>query len=286
MSINGKKKKVWIVICEDMWDDDYATHPIDILQKKWAELIINISASPFGIGKQNKRDRLLTQKSKDIDILYVNHTGIQNNGKNIFVFDWASTYFITWKKQFQCPSFVEGLYPISYNKMNHQEDIELIYTALISALQKFFDFFGKKKVVIWLSGWVDSAIVAALCTIALGSERVIAINMPSRFNSSTTKNIAQKLAKNLWIKYLIFPIQESVDQTVKQFESILWIKIQWLVLENIQARDRWSRLLAWISASLGALFTNNGNKTEIAQGYATLYGDVNGSICPLGDIYI
>ncbi len=285
LSIDGKKTKVWIIICEDMRDDDYSTHPIDILQKKWAELIINVSASPFGIGKQNKRDRLLSEKSKRVGIIYVNHTGIQNNGKNIFVFDGASTYFVKWEKQFQCPSFVEWLYPISYTKMNHQEDIALIYNALISTLQKFFDFFGKKKVVIWLSGGMDSSISAALCTIALGPKRVIAVNMPSRYNSSTTKNIAHRLAKNLWIEYLIFPIQESVDQTVKQFESILWIKIQWLVLENIQARDRWSRLLAWISASLGALFTNNGNKTEIAQGYATLYGDVNGSICPLGDLY-
>ncbi|MBP8016422.1 NAD(+) synthase [Candidatus Gracilibacteria bacterium] len=285
ITINQVKKKVGVIICEDMWDDDYVIKPSEFLKQNSAELILNISASPFGIGKQDKRDRILSKKSQKGEIVYLNNVGIQNNGKNIFVFDGASTIYKNGNKIMQAPSFKDGNFDDKEGINNGINKTEKIFEALTYGLKEFFKTIGNKKVVIGLSGGIDSAVVAALCTIALGKENVIAVNMPSENNSSTTKNLAKNLASNLQIEYLVCPIQESFDYTKKQIEDVLDTKLEGLVLENIQSRDRGSRILAAISAAKNAVFTNNGNKTEIALGYATIYGDICGAICPIGDLY-
>lgn len=283
--INNIKRKVGVIICEDMWDEDYFAKPTEILKSKWAELIFNLSSSPFGNWKQWKRDRILEEKSKNIELIYANNVWIQNNWKNIFVFDGASVIYKNWKKIAQAESFKETGITLKSGIENEKEEIEKIFESLVYAIRQYFKLIKKEKVVLWLSGWVDSAVVAALMTLALWKENVITVNMPSRFNSETTKDLAREQALRLWVKYFTFPIQESVDNTAKEFEKIFGKKIEWLVLENIQARDRWSRVLAWVSAIYNAVFTNNWNKSEIAQGYATLYWDVNWSICPIWDLY-
>ncbi|EKE27687.1 MAG: hypothetical protein ACD_3C00170G0003 [uncultured bacterium (gcode 4)] len=283
--INWEEKKVGVIICEDMWDDDYYAKPVEILKEKWAALIINISASPFGIGKSDKRDRILAIKSLWIEMIYANNVWIQNNGKNIFVFDGSSVVFNNWNKASQAKAFTDKNLDEWNSVENWETEIEKICNALIYGIKEYFKLIKKDKVVLWLSGWVDSAVVAALMVLALGKENVITVNMPSRFNSKTTQNLAQKQAEILWIEYYVFPIQDAVDLTALEFEKIFGKLPSWLVLENIQARDRGSRVLAWLAALKGAVFTNNWNKSEIAQGYATLYWDVNWSICPIWDLY-
>lgn len=283
--IDWVKRKVGIIICEDMWDSDYNFKPVEILKSKWADLIINLSASPFGIGKQAKRDSILSEKSEWIDFVYANNVWLQNNWKTIFSFDGASVIYKDWVKVAQAKWFQESLLDSNSGINNWEAEIEKVFSSLIYGIREFLASINQKKVVIWLSWWIDSAVVAALLVLAIGRKNVVAVNMPSKFNSSTTKNIAEKLATKLGIEYLVAPIQESVDYTKTQIEEVLWKPISDLAYENIQARDRGGRLLAGISASLGAVFTNNGNKTEIALGYATLYWDVNGSFCPIWDLY-
>jgi NAD+ synthase (glutamine-hydrolysing) len=136
---------------------------------------------------------------------------------------------------------------------------------------------------------VDSAVVTALCADALGAENVITVNMPSKHNSDLTKDIAKDIADMLGVTYLVAPIQDAVDMTRTELEAITGKAIatngpNTLVYENIQARDRSARILSGIASLYDAVFTNNGNKVEAYEGYATLYGDVSGAIAPLGDL--
>jgi NAD+ synthase (glutamine-hydrolysing) len=119
---------------------------------------------------------------------------------------------------------------------------------------------------------------------ALGKEKILGVNMPSKFNSDLTKNLAQRLAINLDIDYKIIPIQDGVDLTIEQLKENNF-EINEITKENIQARDRGSRILAGVAACVGGVIINNSNKTEMALGYTTLYGDMNGAICPLADLY-
>lgn len=144
---------------------------------------------------------------------------------------------------------------------------------------------GQKKLVIGLSGGIDSALVAMLAVRAIGAPNIIAVNMPSVYNSDTTKDLARDLARELSIEYHIVPIQESVDFTKAQIGNILGIKVEGLMEENIQARDRGSRVLMAVAAQPGCMMTNNGNKLEMATGYASIAGDLNGAIAPIADLY-
>ncbi len=282
---DGNNYKVWVILCEDMWDDDYYAKTVDILKEKWAGLIFDLSCSPFWIGKQGKRDKILTVKSKGIEMIYSNNVWIQNNGKNIFLFDWASVIYKDWKKIAQADSFEDTQLDKVSQIAEDSREIAKISNWLIYWIKEYFSLIKKDKVVLWLSWWIDSAVVAALMVLALWKDNVACVNMPSVFNSNMTQDYAKRQAELLWIEYNVFPIQEAVDMTVNDFEQIFWERPSWLVLENIQARDRWSRVLAWFAALRWAVFTNNGNKSEIALGYATLYGDVNWSICPIWDLY-
>lgn len=140
-----------------------------------------------------------------------------------------------------------------------------------------------------MSGGVDSSVVAALLTIALGVKQTIGITMPSQFNSDETINIAENVAKKLGIEFLRIPIKQIADiniqlllQHLKSFDSNL--ELEPILVENIQAKIRGTTILSNVAAQLHAFFTNNGNKVEIATGYATLYGDVGGAIAPIGDL--
>jgi NAD+ synthase (glutamine-hydrolysing) len=233
--------------------------------------------------------------------------GIQNNGKNIFLFDGNSTIYNPdgsllkvatdyTEETIKATLFGEKTETIPNPAINDEKDKEELYTGLIFGIRKFFDNFTSKKVVIGLSGGIDSALSAVLLAEALGAENVYAINMPSQFNSETTKGAAHKLAQNLGIHYATISIQNSYENTIRELESAVFerldgsrasttIKLSGSNKENIQARDRGSRILAGIASALGAVFVNNGNKTETAFGYATLYGDVNGAIPPIADLY-
>ncbi|MBO4400213.1 MAG: NAD(+) synthase [Selenomonadaceae bacterium] len=237
-------------------------------------------------------------------LVYVNAVGVQNNGKNIFPFDGESRiYNRDGKVIHEVAPFHENLSVVELDGLESLPALELpeeppvagIYRALSFGVEKFLAQIGMKKVVIGISGGIDSAVAAALYSKILGVENVLLVNMPSAFNSDTTKNLSETLAKNLGCKYVVLPIQDSVDATVKQIESTPVtflsygsteeIKISGFVRENIQARDRSSRILSALAAAVGGVFTCNANKAETTIGYATMYGDAAGFMAALADLW-
>ena len=291
LRVGGTRRKVGVLLCEDLWDDDYAFKPVDVLKAKGADVIVNLSASPFGIGKQAKRDRVLAARTRGCECFYVNATGAQDNGKNVFLFDGASPVFVDGRKVAQGASFQEGIVSKGSGVVDDPPEIVKVHGAIVAGLRATLARIGAKQVVIGLSGGIDSGLVAALCVEALGAANVIGVNMPSRYNSATTRGLAAELAERLGIRCHVAPIEEAVDVSRRQIESLTGVPVAGLVDENIQARDRGSRVLAGLAAQLGAIerhgvvFTNNGNKTEVAQGYCTLYGDVGGAVAPIADLY-
>jgi len=285
--IDWIKKKVWITICEDLWDDSYCVKPVNELKKNWSDIIVNISSSPYYIWKHSDRELLLQRQSKDTSIYYSNNVWVQNNWKNYYIMDWDSAIYKDWKKINSRVTLDETIITETKEDINDFEYSEIwaIHKKIIYWIKEFFNQIWKQKVVIGLSWGLDSAVVAGLMVEAIWKENVIAINMPSKYNSNTTKDLAEKLANNLGIEYKIIWIEESVIHTKNQIEEVFWTKIEWIVDENIQARDRWARILAVVAASQNAVFTNNGNKTEIALWYATLYWDVAWAISPIWDLY-
>ena len=269
-------------------------------------IAFKIAAEPFRTGAQAKRDEIFSAKVKSTKspVIYVNAIGIQNRGKTVYTFDGASTIYNSkgevvqraesYKENLQVTE-LENIDKMPVLKESATEEIAEIYQALSFGVEKFLKQIGMKKVVIGISGGIDSAVAAALYTKILGAENVLLVNMPSVFNSATTKGLSEQLAKNLGCKYCVVPIQESVDFTVKQLEgtkikflskkSSEQLKISSFVKENIQARDRSSRILAALAASIGGGFTCNANKAESTVGYATLYGDEAGFLSALADLW-
>lgn len=301
---------VGLILCEDMWSDDYSVKPVKILQQHDSDIIVNISCSPWTWRKNDKRHRVIKDRLKEhpVPFIYVNNIGIQNNGKNIYLFEGNTTFYNSdgsvhkvaanyTEKVLRAGITAEGREKFaSVPVLSKAQDTKELYRGLIFGVKRMFEFLGNPNAVIGLSGGIDSAVSATLLTLALGSEKVFAVNMPSKFNSETTKSAAFKLAGNLGINYASVPIQDSFEYTTKQLNSTVFkqldgsdrqtrVQLSDLNEENVQARDRGSRILAGIASALGAVFTNNGNKTEIAIGYATLYGDVNGAIAIIGDLY-
>ncbi len=296
LSIAGVARKVGVILCEDMWDDDYAFKPVETLVAKGAGIILDLSASPFGIGKQSKRDRILEVRSRGCEFYYANCTGAQDNGKNVFVFDGASPIYVDGRKVAQGPGFREAFVGKATGTLPETlqpETVEIakVRDAVVVGLRATLTRVGASKVVIGLSGGIDSAVVAALTVEAIGPQNVIGLTMPSRYNTATTRGLAAELAAGLGIRFLVAPIEEAVEATRRQIAGLTGSPVAGLVDENIQARDRGSRLLAAVASQIGAIercgvvFTNNGNKTELAQGYCTLYGDVNGAVAPIADLY-
>ena len=306
ITLQNKKISLGCLLCEDGWSDDYAIAPMKILKEKGADLFINISASPYTFGKNNKRNRVFAAQAKEYNcpLIYVNHIGLQNNGKTLYTFDGSSTVYDRFGEIAAfCPPYQEELQvwnwqdvsAVSAVKMKEHDTIENIFQALTYGIRKFLHNIHMKKVVIGVSGGIDSAVAAALYTHILGPENVLLINMPSVYNSATTKDLASRLAQNLGCQYGIFPIQEVVDYTIRQFESTpisypgrkvnTNLQISSFTAENIQARDRSARVLAGAAASFGGGFTCNANKAETTVGYSTLYGDQSGFLAALADLW-
>ena len=268
------------------------------------DLQVNIASTPFRIGE----DKILTEKfsaqarKTNSPLIYVNATGIQSNGKVVYTFEGNSTVYNAGGKIVHgIELYEEDLNVIELDEINSMPTLELadyeevdeIYSAISYGVEKFLQKIKISKVVIGISGGIDSAVAAALYTKILGAENVYLVNMPSVFNSATTRGLSERLAKNLGCNYAVMPIQESVDYTVKQLEEteflrggkVSHLKVSSFVKENIQARDRSSRILAAVAASVGGVFTCNANKAESTVGYATLYGDAAGFLCALADLW-
>lgn len=305
IEINGEKINLGLTICEDAWSSNYNLSPIDILNEK-TDLFINISSSPYTLIKDTKRHKMYSDISKKYNkpLIYVNNVGIQNNGKTVYTFDGGSSAYDN-NGNIICASnrYEERLYYIEMNltkkefpkaiKINEENEYKLIYDTIIYGIRKFMKSIGINKVVIGVSGGIDSALSSAVYVNAIGKDNVLLVNMPSRFNSNTTKNLAKTLAENLGCAYMVVPIQESVDFTIKQIETCKiikdgeesFLKVSSFIAENIQARDRSSRILSGLAASFGGVFTCNANKTETMVGYSTLYGDGAGFFAALADLW-
>lgn len=307
IEIKGEKIKLGLTICEDAWSKNYLFSPMDIINiNKDTDLFINISSSPYTLVKDSKRHSMYGEiaSKHNTPLIYVNNVGIQNNGKTVYTFDGGSSVYdnngnlLLLGKRYE-----ENLYFIDIDVKNKvfpkpievkdENEYKLIYDTVIYGIRKFMKSIGINKVVIGVSGGIDSALSSAMYVNAIGKDNVLLVNMPSKFNSDTTKNLAKTLSDNLGCGYMIVPIQESVDYTVKQLESSPIIKdgkennltISSFVIENIQARDRSSRILSAIAASIGGVFTCNANKTETMVGYSTMYGDGAGFFACLADLW-
>lgn len=292
ISINGND--IGFLLCEDLWSADYSFSPVDALAP-YCDLIVNLSCSPFTMGKNDKRNRVFSENAKkhNTPIIYVNNVGLQNNGKTVYTFDGESCiYDHNGDINILFDSFEENHKTISFNVDQEfakytpvPDGIEMIHKSIKYGIKKFLDQFNIKKVVIGASGGIDSAVVATLMAEVLDDPKnLYLVNMPSKFNSNTTKDLAKELADNIGCNYLIMPIEDSVDLTVKQLRDNGLVVSQ-LVSENIQARDRSSRILASVAASVGGVFTCNANKTEMTVGYTTMYGDLAGFLAPISDLW-
>ncbi|MDR2005887.1 MAG: NAD(+) synthase, partial [Acidaminococcales bacterium] len=226
---------------------------------------------------------------------------IQNNGKNIYTYDGASRVFSpSGDIAASCPSFADGLFFCRYDENGispentdaSRQPPEMgreIYDAVAYGTKKFLAQCQIENIVAGLSGGIDSAVAAALYTHILGSKQVLLINMPSRYNSAITINLARQLAENLGAHYASVPIGGSVELTARQIGSIRvngrHLALSDFALENVQARDRSSRILAAAAAAFGGGFSCNANKSELTAGYGTFYGDLAGMLAPLGDLW-
>ena len=287
-----KSVKVGILICEDIWDDTYEIKVANNLISNSADLLIVINASPYHINKFQIRRDLISKKSRELSvpIVYVNMVG----GLDEIVYDGQS--FITNKFGqviFKAKAFNEDIATYELN-IDDNQPAEIKYQDvdcredIVNALKlNLYDYFYKsgifEGVVLGLSGGIDSAFTAYICAKSLGSDKVNAIMMPTRFTSQESIDLARKLCENLNIKYIIHPIDDLFSAYETDIEKNLG-KVKFDVAdENLQARIR-ATILMYYSNKFNWLLISTGNKSEIGVGYCTLYGDTNGGKNIPGDL--
>ena len=294
--IEFKGHKIGIAICEDIWDIyndfEYNASPGSKLKELGADIIINPSASPFHLGKQSLRNRVFGGQASrfDIPVVYANQVGMHTE----LLFDGASRAVKSnGEVAMQLPDFEESVGYISFeDRLIHAnstlpieiDEIATLHQALIFGIKDYFKKMGFKKAVLGSSGGIDSALVQALLSQALGNDNVLAILMPSQFSSDGSISDAKKICENLGNEYHILPIENIFDQFTDVLASVFEGREFNVAEENIQARSRAVLLMA-ISNKLGNILINTSNKSEMAVGYSTLYGDMCGSLSILGDVY-
>jgi len=290
--IRGMILKIGVMICEDMWKDDYALSPGHILVKNGAEILINISCSPWGWQKNRKRHQVVRALVKELKVpfIYVNNVGTQNNVKNILVFDGGTTVYnergdvaVTAHAHADEVIDVEVTYGMSTTDSVEPSDDEQSYFATRYGLRGYFRTLppAMRRTVIGVSGGIDSAVVAAASVDELGAENVTLVNMPYGSNNSPrSREAARKLAENLGVKdYRVVDITASVDILA----TTLGVQKDTPAHKHLQAVTR-MKVLSTITFEVGGVITCNGNKTEGAFGYFTTNGDGRGGIAILGDI--
>ena len=312
IQIDSESIKLGITICEDGWNQNYAINPFEVLSSKGTDLLLNISCSPHTYQKNNRRNQLFSDLAEKFEtpIIYVNQTGIQNNGKSIFTFDGSSAIYSEKGRILdEGPSFSEVLQYVTFSKTQNtnqnQKPIEAKkssqnlakdnFRALSYGAKLFLQQSNLNKVVIGVSGGIDSAVAAALYRTILPPENILLVNMPSQYNSGTTINLSRQLAKNLQCYYTEIGIEDSVNLTRRQIQNlsisnadgdrIAKLELSDFHFENIQARDRSSRILSALSSAFGGVFSCNANKAEMTIGYSTLYGDLSGFLAIIGDLW-
>ena len=317
LNVNGQTYNVGLQVCEDLWCKDYrrdhqALNMSRHLIENGADFIVNISASPWTNKKHDARDRRIRFLAEDINnnkqsfvpFYYCNSVGAQNNGKNLIAFDGGTTAYsskgepvLTSNQAFAPDQLIveHDKLPQTEVKRHESSSIAQKYQAIQQSLRYIKDMLGWEKhpkFVVGVSGGIDSALVVCLLQQAFGSDSVWSVNMPTQYNSQATQNAAQHIADKLNIQHRRIPIQALADQQLNLFAEMDNSLFPGesseagrnLSDENIQAKIRGTSILSNLAGRYGRFFTNNGNKLEIALGYATLYGDVGGVIAPIGDL--
>jgi len=286
------RESIGVSICEDMWDEFYPIKPLPELAAKGAAVLLNLNASPFYPGKRHTRDRLIRGHIAALHrpVVYVNTVGAADNGKNIIPFDGESLVYdasgrpIAIGKPFAEDLVVADLGgaapPLELPPVDREREM---YDALVMSLRDYMRKSSFTRAIVPVSGGIDSALAAAIAVDALGAANVSTFNLPSRHNTEATRSIAAQLASALGVHYGIVPIQ-GIDECVRQtFETHAHPIERSLTRENLHARIRGLLMMAE-SNDTGALLISCGNETEIALGYATLYGDMCGGVSLIGDL--
>ncbi len=286
---------VGVSICEDLWNDErlidrrlYHENPLASLSSRGSQLMINASASPFVVDKHQFRLELFSSQVKQFKqpLVYVNQVG----GNDELVFDGNSVVFdaegnvIAQAKEFEEDLLVVNLPAKVDNRIEkHSGGVESIYKALVLGLRDYVRKCGFKSVVLGLSGGIDSALTAKLAVDALGKENVVGVAMPSRYSSDHSVTDAEALARNLEIQFHNVPIKQIHDAAESTLAGLFKGTEPGLAEENMQARARGNVLMA-ISNKFNHLLLTTGNKSELAVGYCTLYGDMCGGLAVISDV--
>jgi NAD+ synthase (glutamine-hydrolysing) len=288
--VNIKGVKVILAICYDLWSKE----PMFAAKKKRAELIISINASPFDIKKPFLREKTLFYRAREngIPIIYVNSVGAQDE----LVFDGGSLVVnsrgcITQRAPFFSESLMpvdvslvtKNLVTISKTTLPRSDIVELVYKALVLGVRDYIEKNNFPGVIVGVSGGIDSALTLAIAVDAVGKDRVETVYLPSRYSSRLSAKISAAVSKVLGVKHTVV----SIEPAFKAFLSSLLKKrhktLKGTVAQNLQARCRGTILMAF-SNKTGAIVLSTGNKSEMAVGYATLYGDMVGGFCALKDV--
>jgi len=294
VEVNGVR--IALTICEDLWnieDPLYITSPMDELMKHYPKLMVNIAASPFDFSHREARIRILEKNCKKygLPILYTNHVGAQtelifdggsmaldSHGKLIHELD----YFKEDSSTFRFAGHIELI--DKKPNINKSSKIERIHDAVVLGISDYFGKLGFKKAVLGLSGGIDSAVVLYLAQKALGPENVRTLLMPTEFSSRHSVDDSVKLSENLGTEYEIVSIENLFTNFQRDLKPLFGDLPFNLAEENLQARIRGVLLMA-VSNKFGNILLNTSNKSECAVGYSTIYGDMNGGLSVIADLY-
>lgn len=298
-----KGERLGISICEDAWDDpemqgtpSYSIDPIALLAQQQATLMINISASPYQTGKDRLRHKIISYHARrhQLPFILVNQVG----GNDELIFDGHSFAMnasgkITmtasgFAEEVKCFSFpdvtvVDGTTGNRLTGADDNDDLDKIHQALVLGVKDYCKKCGFKQALIGLSGGIDSALVCCLAVEALGQENIWGIGMPSPYSSAGSISDARKLAENLGIRFDLIPIRNLYESYLNSLSPLFADRAADITEENIQARIRGTLLMA-LSNKFGHLLLATGNKSELAVGYCTLYGDMCGGLGVISDL--
>src|SRR3984893_15554762 len=284
--------KIGVTICEDIWTDKYLEwdlyhqDPVSVLVSKGARVILNLSSSPYSVGKPALRRQMVSELAATygVPFYYCNAIG----GNDELVFDGNSFAIdASGKTIFQMPGFREDVgvaksscEPFSPVDLSPEQEI---YEALILGVRDYFSKCGFRSAVLGLSGGIDSAVTAVIAVAALGKENVVGVSMPSQYSSKGSLEDAAILAENLGIARHVIPIKEPFEVLKNQFKEIFASRSEDTSAENMQSRLR-GLILMSMSNKFGHLLLTTGNKSELAVGYCTIYGDMCGGLAVISDV--
>jgi NAD+ synthase (glutamine-hydrolysing) len=285
-------RKIGVTICEDIWTEPYLPRrlygfsPVESLVSQGAELLVNLSASPFTVGKAERRSEMLSRLAAQhgVPIFYCNSVG----GNDQLIFD-GNSLALGARGQLlaQLPGFIDRRVVVDTEAAAQvpvfATEPEELHGALCLGLRDYLHKCGFRSAVLGLSGGIDSAIVAALAADALGPENVVGVTMPTRFSSRGSVDDSRNLAANLGIRFLEIPIQNAFEAVRAQFTELFAGLPENETEENMQPRLRGLTLMA-LSNKFGHLVLSTGNKSELSVGYCTLYGDMAGGLAVISDV--